>query len=388
MELTKYEQDALDGKKGEALEIAYRILTAVGDAMDATKLITIKWVHVSGVNYNTIGDAGMEFLSNFSKTARTRVMTTLNPTGYDVDKLQNYDLDENFIHNQERINNSYVKMGVTTSFSCIPYDIYKIPSGAQVAFAESNAAIHANSIDNLKTNKESAFSALASAITGKSICSNIRNNEPDLPEISVQCKFDIQNELECGILGYFVGQTSRKIVNIDGSFNMDDDAKTKSLCGGIGTSGQCAKYTMNNLDPNTEKIDFDKKDFQNIHDKLNTADDGDVIAFGSPQLGLNELLRMSEMLKNKKFTKPCMIFCPRTVKNQANVLGCTDELEHTGCEILSDCCICFTPLLTNKNLDSVITNSIKGSYYLNSKNKICTNIKPMKQIINENTKNR
>ena len=62
-------------------------------------------------------------------------MTTLNPTGYDIDQLQNSDIDENFIHEQDNINNSYVKMGVTPSFSCIPYDIYKIPnSGTQVVF--------------------------------------------------------------------------------------------------------------------------------------------------------------------------------------------------------------------------------------------------------------
>lgn len=388
MELTKYEQDALDGDHGDALEIAYRILVAVGEATDATKLIPIQWAHVSGVNYNTIGNAGAKFLSEFSETAKTRVMTTLNPTGYDIDQLQNSDIDENFIHEQDNINNSYVKMGVTPSFSCIPYDIYKIPnSGTQVAFAESNAAIHANSVDHLKTNKESAFSALASAITGKSIYSNIRNDDFDSPEISVKCQLDIQNELECGILGYYVGQTSKKIVDIDGSFNMNE-IETKSLCGGIGTSGQCVKYTINNSKPGTEKINFNKNDFGNVYDKLNTSDDGDLIAFGSPQLGMIELLQMSNMLKNKKFTKPCMIFCPRMVKNQANVLGFVNKLKRAGCEIFSDCCMCFTPLLTKKNLDSVITNSVKGSYYLNIKNKLHTNLKPLKQIINENTTNR
>ena len=341
-----------------------------------------------GLIINTIGNAGAKFLSEFSETAKTRVMTTLNPTGYDIDQLQNSDIDENFIHEQDNINNSYVKMGVTPSFSCIPYDIYKIPnSGTQVAFAESNAAIHANSVDHLKTNKESAFSALASAITGKSIYSNIRNDDFDSPEISVKCQLDIQNELECGILGYYVGQTSKKIVDIDGSFNMNE-IETKSLCGGIGTSGQCVKYTINNSKPGTEKINFNKNDFGNVYDKLNTSDDGDLIAFGSPQLGMIELLQMSNMLKNKKFTKPCMIFCPRMVKNQANVLGFVNKLKRAGCEIFSDCCMCFTPLLTKKNLDSVITNSVKGSYYLNTKNKLHTNLKPLKQIINENTTNR
>ena len=107
--------------------------------------------------------------------ARVKIKTTLNPMGFDIDNVQNYGLDENFISKQLSIRNSYETMGVIPSFSCIPYEIFDIPeNGTQVAFAESNAAIHANSYDNLKTNKESAFSALASALTGKSPYSSLR----------------------------------------------------------------------------------------------------------------------------------------------------------------------------------------------------------------------
>ena len=53
MELTKEEQSALDGEKGDVLQTAYRILTATGEATNAEKLIPIKWAHLSGVNYNT-----------------------------------------------------------------------------------------------------------------------------------------------------------------------------------------------------------------------------------------------------------------------------------------------------------------------------------------------
>ena len=63
MELTKDEEKSLNGEHGEALQTAYRILSATGEATDAEKLVPIHWAHVSGVNYNTIGDAGEEFLA-------------------------------------------------------------------------------------------------------------------------------------------------------------------------------------------------------------------------------------------------------------------------------------------------------------------------------------
>ncbi len=178
MELTREEEKSLSGEHGEVLQTAYRILSATGEATDAERLVPIHWAHVSGVNYNTIGDAGEEFLAGLSKKARFRVRTTVNPMGYDKDSVEKFGLDENFIQKQESIRKSYQKMGVTPSFSCIPYEVYDLPAeGTQVAFAETNAAIYANSIGKLKTNKESAFSALASAITGKSPYSDLRKDD-------------------------------------------------------------------------------------------------------------------------------------------------------------------------------------------------------------------
>ena len=169
MQLTPDEEAALSGRHGDIMQMAYRILVATGEATGAERLVPVEWVHLSGVNYNTIGDAGEEFLRSIRDRARVRVRTTLNPMGFDIDSVGSYDLGEGFIQKQRSIQESYAMMGVETTFSCVPYDILQLPRpGSQVALAESNAAIHANSLDGLHTNKESAFSALASALTGKS----------------------------------------------------------------------------------------------------------------------------------------------------------------------------------------------------------------------------
>lgn len=59
-------------------------------------------------------------------------------------------------------------MGATPSFTCTPYEVFDLPQkGKVVSFVESNAAVFSNSLLGLKTNKESALSALASSVTGK-----------------------------------------------------------------------------------------------------------------------------------------------------------------------------------------------------------------------------
>ena len=384
MELTKDEESALKGEHGETMQMAYRILVATGEATDAEKLIPIEWTHLSGVNYNTIGDAGEELLSGISKDARVKVKTTLNPMGFDIDNVSNYGLDENFISKQLSIKNSYETMGVIPSFSCIPYEIFDIPKdGTQVAFAESNAAIHANSYDNLKTNKESAFSALASALTGKSPYSSLRKE--DKPNITINMKIKNPNELSYGMLGFFAGKVGDTSVNISGLSEMDN-RQCKAMCGGMGTSGTCAKFIFGDGDSDCEKIDFDEKELQNVYDELNTAENGDIITLGSPQLGLEEITELTEKLKGRSFKKRCMVFTPRTVKVQMQKLGYTNELERAGCEILSDCCTCLTPLINKDNVDVVTTNSIKGAFYLKNSNGVGVNLKPLSQIIEDETK--
>lgn len=384
MELTPEEKAALKGEQGETMQLAYRILVATGEATDAERLIPIQWAHLSGVNYNTIGDAGEQFLSELSQNARVKVKTTLNPMGYDIDSVSKYNISDEFIKKQESIRESYVKMGVTPSFSCIPYEIFDVPKDeTQVAFAESNAAIYANSVTDMKTNKESAFSALASALTGKSPYSAIRKD--DTPNVTIRMKVQNPNEMSYGMLGFFAGKVGDSSVNISGVDGLDRRS-CKSMCGGMGTSGTCAKFTFGEGDSDAEKIDFDEKELQNVHDELNTAEKGDKIMLGSPQLGLEEMGELAAMLKGRSFSKQCMIFCPRTVQEQAKKIGYTGEIERAGGEILTDCCTCLTPLITKDEVDSVTTNSIKGAYYMKKSNGVDVNLKSLHDIIQEDTR--
>ena len=358
-------------------------MSATGEATDAEKLVPIHWAHVSGVNYNTIGDAGEEFLATLSKSAKFRVRTTVNPMGYDKDSVEKFGLDENFIQKQESIRESYKKMGALPTFSCIPYELYDMPrEGTQVSFAESNAAIYANSIGKLKTNKESAFSALASAITGKSPYSDLRKD--DFPTMSIAMKVSDPNELAFGLLGYFAGKVADKSVAISGVKTLDKRCN-KSMCASMGTSGSCGKFVLDDNSDASEKVDFDEKELQKVYDELNTAESGDMITLGSPQLGLEEMTDLATMLKGRAFKKRCLIFCPRAIQEQARSLGYAGQLESAGCELMSDCCTCLTPLVTKKDADSVTTNSIKGAYYLKNSNGLDVNLKSLSDIVKDET---
>lgn len=379
MELTKTEQESLGGKHGETLASAYRILAAIGEATNAEKLVPIKWAHVSGVNYNTIGDAGLRFLEDFSNDAKVAVMTTVNPMGYDRNKPAG--ISDHFREKQAGIANSYERMGVTPSFTCTPYEVFDIPErGSAVSFAESNAAVFANSMLGLMTNKESALSALASAVTGKAPLSDLRAEEGRNPKVEIEPEYPFQSELDYGLLGYFAGKVVRDSCVALG-VAAPSTMQAKALCAGIGTSGSCGMFRIGS--GGAERISFGQKEAEGIMDELNTSEDGDLIALGSPQLGMGELELLSQLIHGKKFTKRCMIFCSRAIHAQASKIGLAGEIEKSGAEFMCDSCTCLTPYVNREDYDSVISNSVKGAYYLNNSNKVKVALKDIKTIAKE-----
>ena len=380
MELTRQEEMALKGEYGEGQELAYKILVAIGTATNATKLVPIKWAHISGVNFNTIGEAGVKFLSSLDKkNTKVTVTTTLNPMGFD--SKQDNNLSDYFKLNQISIINSYLSLGISPSFTCIPYEIFNLPNkGEVVSFAESNAAVFANSKLGIKTNKESALSALASAITGKTPYSDLLIDENRNPKTNVQPEIKIETELDFGLLGYFAGKTTNEsCIGLKVNSKNLDIIKSKALSAGIGTSGRGGMFN-NITNNNNETVYFGKKEINQVKDELNTSEKGQLIVFGSPQLGTDELNMLAHLTEGKKFKKPCKIFCPRSVAEMECNNQIIKKLRNSGADIICDSCTCLTPLITKNDYDSIVTNSIKCAYYMRHSNKIDVSLKDMKTI--------
>lgn len=381
MDLTKEEENALNGKYGQGLEKAYKILVAIGKANNATKFIPIKWAHISGVNFNTIGEAGAKFLNSFDKNKGVSVISTLNPMGYDS-KLDN-NLSDNFKEKQIDIVNSYTQLGVKPTFTCIPYEIFDLPKDSNVSFAESNAAVFINSILGIKTNKESALSALASALTGKAPYSDLLIDEMRKPRVRIKLETKVYSETDYGLLGYFAGKTiNENCVGIE-KIQYLNIMKSKALSAGLGTSGMCAMFSIKQENNNSEVISFGKEEMKKTKEELDTCEKGELIVFGSPQLGNTELYNLSKITEGKVFKKKCMIFCPRIISDSVRNRDIIMNLKKAGAEIICDACTCLTPLITKENYDSIVTNSIKCAYYMKKSNKIDVALKDMRNIIKE-----
>lgn len=391
MYLTKNEEKAVEGEYGRALESAYRVLLAIGRLTDAEKLIPIKWAHVSGVSYLTIGDYGLDFLQGISKVKGTkfRVFTTVNPCGMDIENWDRLDIPADYAEKQLKIINAYQKLGIASSFTCVPFESYKVPvRRTHIAWAESSAAIYANSVLDLRTNRESAVSALASALTGKTVYSDLHIDENRKATVAIKVDFErkrsFKGSMDFGVLGYFAGRHAKGVIEFRGIAPRNNLDESKALCAALGTVGSSGMFTIGNS-KGIETISFSKKEYDETFDDISDSDTGEAVVFGCPQMTIEELYRLSKALAGKKFKRKCIVFCSSKIYDLAKSRGYADTIEHAGAIFVRDSCADFTPLISSLKVDSVTTDSVKGAHYMKSVHGVRVALKNVETIVKENT---
>jgi phosphomecalonate degydratase large subunit len=388
MYLTQKEEKALSGEYGEPLEMAYRVLLAIGRLSDAKKLIPIKWAHVSGVSYLTIGDYGLDFLKRISakKGTKFKIFTTVNPCGMDTKSWKTMDMPKDYSEKQLEIISSYKKLGVSESFTCIPFESYKVPrAGTHIAWAESSAAIYANSILGLKTNRESAVSALASALTGKTVYSDLHIDKNRHPKKNIRVNMKkeggLHGSVDFGVLGYYSGKKVSGVIGLE-NVRIRKIDESKALCAAIGTVGSSGMFVVNGS-KNLETFEFTEREYEETFSEISNAESGDAIVFGCPQMTIEELGELSRRLEGKHLTKPCLVFCSSKVHTLGLSKGYVSVIEKSGARLVRDACADFTPLISSLNVGSVETDSTKGAHYMKSVHGVKVALKDTKTILEE-----
>src|SRR4030042_2809955 len=248
MELTKQEQDMLDGKEGYAVRKSMEILTALGDIFGATSLIKVGSVQVAGVSYHNLGDAGLEFLNELAVDGRAKVLTTLNPAGMDLENWQQLGISPEFAEKQNLVIDAFRRMGILISCTCTPYLIGNLPLyGEHLAWSESSAVTFANSVLGAKTNREGGPSALAAAFVGKTPNYGLHLDGNRIPDVYVQVAASLTKTSDWGALGYCIGKKAEnKIPYITGIREADVD-ELKSFSASVGRDGAKPLFYMQGI---------------------------------------------------------------------------------------------------------------------------------------------
>jgi predicted aconitase len=397
MYLSSEEQNMLAGSHGRATRKAMEILNALGIIYDADRMVPVASVQISGVSFDNLGDAGLDFLAEMAADGgKVKVLTTLNPAGMDIENWQALGIDPEFARNQERVIEAYAKMGVVTTCSCTPYLFGNLPHyGENIAWAESSAVCYANSVLGARTNREGGPSALAAALTGRTPRYGLHLDENRRPGLTIQVEADLPDTRDFGALGVALGRAieARKIKAIPYIRGVPAASvdQLKSFCASVATYGGLAMFHMEGITPESalhqapsEALVIQQNDLDEAIRALSLAPaegDVDFVSLGCPHLSLTEIQRVAERLAGRQVRKTFWITTSRPVKRIADQMGYSAIIEKAGAVFAVDTCCVVAPI--KGRFKALATDSAKACYYAAAKNGSKTRFLPFDDVIDE-----
>ena len=396
MELTVTERQMLQGEYGPATAKAMQILVALGTIYQAEKMIPVSSVQVSGVSYDNLGEAGLEFLSEMAAGGgKARVLTTLNPAGMDIEDQASLGISQDFARQQERVIDAFGRMGIITTCTCTPYLTGNLPHfGEHIAWAESSAVCYANSVLGARTNREGGPSALAAALTGRTPAYGLHFSENRRPGLTVWVQAQLTDTSQFGALGLLIGRQiemrkQNRVVYMRGIAQASLE-NLKSFCASLATYGGAALFHMENItpeagmfDPPAETVYLSQAEIEAAVESLNDASAGEIdfVSLGCPHLSILEIARVAELLRGQKVKKTFWITTGRPTRQIADRMGYTAIIEEAGAVIAADTCCVVAPI--QGRFHTLATDSAKACYYAYGKNKIKTRFMSFDEVIYE-----
>ncbi len=369
MYLTKEEEQILNGEAGETLRQAIQILVALGDIYGADRLIPIKSAQIAGVSYKTIGDAGLEWISDLE--GQVKVPAILNPAGMDLEDWDRLKISPEFAEKQKAIVQAYKKLGIRCECTCTPYTLegFSVGYGDHLAWSESSAISYANSVIGARTNREGGPSALSAALLGKTANYGLHLDKNRVPEISISVECTLK-ESDYGALGYVAGKLIGSRVPIFQLKSKPKIDELKALGAAMAASGAVALYHVRGVTPEACRMNFEEPDEEIIiersqldevyESRRRAGKEPELITIGCPHCSEAELKKVAELLKGKKVSKETWIFTSReiTKRNPEYIKA----IEESGAKVICDTCMVVSP--ATNSYSCVMVNSGKAFAYV------------------------
>ncbi len=358
--------------EADAPEKFLRFLEKEASISNSEGFVKVNSVHISGVSYSTIGEAGLEFLEEIaSQGILVKVKATANPTGMDLKRWKEMGIPEDYANKQFRIVRALLSMGVEPSFTCTPYFIGNKPKkGDHICWGESSAVAFVNSVLGARTNREGGVKTLVAAVVGLTPKYGMHLEENRKPNLKVRLEDSLQGMIDFGVLAYYIGKLAPRSVPIYEGILKASVEELKAMSAAGAASGSIELFHIKGITPEAslpckegcEKIKVGKEELKETIESLSTSGSNpDIIVLGCPHLSKDELSMAAKLLEGKEVRVPFWLFTSRQVF-ESNLNLCK-KIERSGAKVLCDTCMVVCPL-KDLGYSVVATNSAKAARYL------------------------
>ncbi|WP_428426288.1 aconitase X [Pararhizobium sp.] len=383
LHLSAFDYELLDGAHGEAAAFCMRLLTRFAEAVDAGRFIDIEAAHIDGCLY--LGEVSLDFVEHLVRLKGcVRVPTTLNVGSVDLIHPELFHGDDKIGSNGARLMQAHEALGCFPTFTCAPYQtIFRPRFGAQIAWAESNAIVFANSVIGARTNRYGDFIDLCCALTGRAPYYGLHMPENRRAQVLVEIESLPQEWPDAGPTCVAVGHTIGKrcgslIPAITGlpAHTQEDDLK--ALGAVAASSGAVALFHAIGLTPEAptveaafqgrqpiETIRLIADDLRHTVRNLSTVPDGTPlvgVSLGTPHFSLEEFARLMPLMDGPRPIIDIYINTSRSVLSELTDRGWDTVLKAQGVTLVIDTCTYVTAIIRDMS-GAIMTNSGKMAYY-------------------------
>lgn len=366
-----------------AANFAMRLLVRFADAVGAENLIDAEAAHIDGCLYH--GEVSLDFVERLVELGgKVRIPTTLNVGSVDLIHPDLFQGTADAREKGTRLMQAHQELGCVPTFTCAPYQTAFRPKfGAQIAWAESNAIVFANSVLGARTNRYGDFIDLCCAITGRLPNYGLHITENRRAKILVEIAGIPQGWDDPGhicvavghAIGLLCGESIPAIVGLPAMTSEDD---LKALGAAAASSGAVAMFHAIGLTPEArglheafqghepdEKIVLTVDDLRETVRTLSTVPDGTRLAavcLGTPHFSLAEFARLMRLLNGPTPSVDIYVNTSRSVLHELEARGWANRLRASRVTLVVDTCTYVTSILRDLS-GAVMTNSGKWAYY-------------------------
>jgi predicted aconitase len=382
--LTDEQKRMYGGEYGPGMQKAMTMLVKYGEVFGAERMVQVDSCHA--------GARPLPFVKEMLEGVdRVRAFTTLHAGRAAASMFwRALGIKEEFHRQEGEALSTALKLCISKGFipalSCMPYLVGNVVKVGDIfSWPGSSGIIIANSLFGARGNRDAFPASLASSITGLTPEMLLLKKENRRGQVLVLIDgLDLENftPADYGALGYYIGKfVGVRNVVVDGFPSRVSFEKLKYFLSSLPVSGAVSLCHIVGITPEApsveealgkrkpeETITVGKKEFREGWESLHTAktDEVEVVFFGCPQLSINEIGRIAQLLEGKKGADHVRLWVStaESIYVLAKRMGYVKTIEKAGGLVITDSCIMGFPyehLETEASMAA--TNSAKAASY-------------------------
>lgn len=381
--LSSSDKAMLAGTEGAATAFAMRLLASFAEMVGAETLIDAEGAHVDGCLHH--GKVSLDFVERcVALGGKVRIPTTLNVGAVDLIHPELFKGAAETGAEAARVMQLHEALGCLPTYTCAPYQTLQRPRrGAQLAWAESNAIVFANSVIGARTERYGDFIDLCCALTGRLPLFGLHRADNRRARLLIDIaetppEWD-DPTMVCTAVGLAVGRLcGTSIPCLRGLPQGVGEDDLKALGAAAASSGGLAMFHAIGLTPEApdietafgghrpeERLHLSADDLRGAVTTLASVAVGAPIAgvcLGTPHFSLAEFERLLPLAEAGASRVPVYVNTGRAVLGELEARGWIGPLRRAGIVLVIDTCTYVTAIVEDLS-GAIMTNSGKWAYY-------------------------